>query len=65
MEKLALVYFIFGALTFGIGSYRAYLGKQSLDSGPLDSISWFILWWIYLPVFCVRYIKYKFRGRSI
>lgn len=65
MEKFWLIYFVLGILTLALGSYRAYYGKQSLDIGPLDSMSWFLLWWIYLPIFCVRYVKYKIKGKSI
>jgi hypothetical protein len=54
-----------GVITLIIGSYRSYSGKQTLDSNPLDSVVWFLAWFIYLPVFCVRYVKYKIRGKSI
>lgn len=54
-----------GFVTLSIGSYRAYAGKQSLESDPLDSLGWFFVWFIYLPIFCVRYVKYKVRGKSI
>lgn len=65
MENFALVYLFMGFITLMIGSYRTYLGKQSVEPDPLDSVSWFFVWFIYLPVFCVRYVKYKLRGKSI
>jgi len=65
MENFVLIYFAIGIITFAIGSYRTYLRKQSVEPDPLDSISWFLIWFIYLPVFCVRFVKYKLKGKSI
>jgi hypothetical protein len=65
MENFALFYLTMGFITLIIGSYRAYKGKQSTEPDALDSVSWFLVWFLYLPIFCVRYIKYKLRGKSI
>lgn len=65
MKNFALIYLLLGFITLSIGSYRAYRGKQSVESDSLDSIGWFFMWFVYLPIFCVRYVKYKLRGKSI
>ena len=58
-------YCILGAITTVIGSYRAATNKTSIPADPLDSVSWFIMWFMYLPLFSIRYVKYKFKGKKI
>lgn len=60
-----IVYYIMALITVTIGSYRAYMGKTSIPPGALDSLGWFLLWWIFLPIFIVRYIKAKIKGESL
>lgn len=63
--NLIYLYIVFGLITVTIGSFRALTDKQSTDSGPLDSLSWFFAWFIYLPIFIVRFIKYKIKGKNL
>lgn len=65
MEKVALVYFVLGFVTLSIGTYRQVNQKQNLESGPLDSLAWFFVWFIYLPTFLFLYVKNKIKGKSI
>lgn len=60
-----LFYIMMGCITVVIGSFRALTSRQSTESTPLDSLSWFFVWFIYLPVFVVRYVKYKWRGKNL
>lgn len=64
-ENWIWFYLIGGFITITIGSYRALNNKQSTESTALDSLSWFFVWFIYLPIFIVRYVKYKFRGKKL
>lgn len=64
-SKFYIVYYAMALVTVTIGSYRAYQGKQSIPPGPLDSVGWFLLWWIFLPIFIVKYVKAKIKGKSI
>lgn len=65
IEKIAMWYFILGTFTVSIGTYRSITDKQSIPGNPLDALSWFIMWWVYLPIFIVRFIKYKIRGKQL
>lgn len=60
-----ILYYFLGIVTVCIGAYRSAYNKQSIPAEALDTIAWFLLWWIYLPIFLIRYIKYKIKGRSI
>lgn len=63
--KLMMWYCILGAITYAIGSYRALTDKTSTPPDWLSSLSWFIVWWMYLPTFIIRYIKYKIKGKNL
>jgi len=65
MILFATWYFILGLLTCGIGVYRGITGKQSAEPDELSVLSWFLFWWVYLPIFLIRYIKYKVNGKSL
>lgn len=65
-RELAMWYFIGGTLTSLIGIYRGLVkNKQSFEPDGLTSLSWFLLWWIWLPIFVVRFIKYKIKGKTL
>ncbi len=61
--RFFIVYYLIGIITVAIGSYRAAMEKQSVPPGPLDSIGWYLLWWIFLPIFIVKYVKAKIKGK--
>lgn len=65
VKTIALIYFIGGLFTAFIGAFRAAKNKQTLPPSELDALSWFIMWWMYLPIFSFRWIKYKLRGKSL
>lgn len=65
MVLFAMWYFILGLITTGIGIYRNLTGKQVTEPDELSVLSWFLCWWVYLPIFTVRYIKYKINGKKL
>lgn len=65
MEKATLVYVILGFVTLSIGTYRQINQKHNVESGPLDSLAWFFVWFVYLPTFLFLYVKNKVKGKSI
>lgn len=65
MTLFAMWYFILGLLTTGIGVYRNLTGRQVAEPDELSVLSWFLCWWVYLPLFVVRYIKYKINGKKL
>ena len=65
-RELAMWYFIGGTLTSLIGIYRGLIkNKQSFEPDDLTSLSWFLLWFIWLPILTFRYIKYRLKGKRI
>ena len=65
-REFAMWYFIGGLLTSIIGVYRGFIkGKQSSEPDELTSFSWFLIWFIWLPVFIFRWIKSKIKGKTI
>ena len=52
MNKFAMIYFFFGILTCIIGGYRAI--KYNYETDELTSLSWFYVWWIFLPILLVK-----------
>lgn len=54
---IAQWYFILGILTIVIGIYRGITNRQSTEPDELTVFSWFILWWIWLPIFLIKYLK--------
>jgi hypothetical protein len=65
MVLIAMWFFVLGLLTTGIGIYRSMSGKSSAEPDELSVLSWFLAWWIYLPIFTVRYIKHKINGKTL
>ena len=65
IEKITMWYCLLGLITMLIGMYRGLTNKQATEANELDSISWFFAWWIYLPIFIVRYVKYKLMGKNL
>ena len=62
IRELAMWYFIGGTVTSLIGIYRGmFKNKQSIEPDELTSLSWFLLWFIWLPTFLVGYIKQKIK----
>jgi hypothetical protein len=54
-------YFLLGLMTMIIGVYRNLKNKQTSDPDELTVFSWFILWWVWLPllIFRVIYLRLK------
>lgn len=66
MREIAMWYCICGTITSLIGIYRGLIkNKQSSPPDELTSMSWFLLWFIWLPVFIVRWVKYRLKGKKI
>lgn len=55
-SQIAMWYAILGLITCVIGIYRSLKNKQSLPPDELTSLSWFMCWWIWLPVFVVKLV---------
>lgn len=64
-KQFAMWYLLLGIITVIIGTFRGVTNRQSTHSGPLDGIAWMFAWFIYLPIFVVRFIKYKLRGKKL
>ena len=64
-RDFAMWFCIGGTLTSVIGIYRGLRNKQSSEPDELTSFSWFLLWFIWLPVFIVRWVKYRLKGKKI
>jgi hypothetical protein len=45
--------------------FRAIKGKPAQEPGWLDVFMWLFAWWFLLPIFIVRWIKYKIKGENI
>jgi len=58
-SQIAMWYTIMGLLTCIIAITRSLRNKQSLPPDELTSLSWFILWWIWLPLLLWRLIQTK------
>ena len=61
MREIIMWYFIFGLVTSVIGVYRGVKGKQSAEPDELTSLSWFVVWWVWLPIFIVKFVKKYFK----
>ena len=66
INQVAEWYFIMGLLTSVIGIFRSIRGKQGTPTDELLALSWFIVWWIWLPIFIFRWpYNYFFKKRKI
>jgi len=65
IEKIMMWYFLLGLFTTVIGIYRGIKGKQSSEPDDLTVFSWFLFWWIYLPIYLIRKIKYLIKGKNL
>lgn len=59
MNNFAQWYFIMGLITAIIGGYRSW--RYDIEQDELTGLSWFLVWWVYLPYFIIRtgYLKMK------
>ena len=61
MRNFAEWYFIMGLITCVIGGYRSW--KYNIEQDELAGLSWFLVWWVYLPLFFVRTICLKIKSK--
>jgi len=54
-------YFLLGLMTMIIGVYRNLKNKQTTEPDELTVLSWFLLWWIWLPLLIFRVIYLRFK----
>jgi len=54
-------YFLLGLMTMIIGVYRNLKNKQTSEPDELTVLTWFLFWWIWLPllIFRVIYLRIK------
>ncbi len=64
-EKIAMWWVITGIITTMIGTYRAHKRRPGVEPNELDAILWMLLPWFFLPIFIVRWIKYKIKGKTL
>lgn len=65
MKKFILIYTIGFLVSTCIFLFRALRNKPSTPPDFLDIFFWLFAWWFILPIFVVRWIKYKLKGESI
>lgn len=58
-------YFVLGLLTMFIGVYRNFKKKQTSEPDELTVLSWFLLWWAWLPFLIFRIIYLKVKKQQI
>ena len=49
-------YFLLGLMTMIIGVYRNLKNKQTSEPDELTVLTWFLFWWIWLPLLIFRVI---------
>ena len=54
-------YFLLCLMTMIIGVYRNLKNKQTSEPDELTVLSWFLLWWIWLPLLIFRVIYLRFK----
>lgn len=64
-ELFAMIWAMGWLVTSIISSYRVVRGKQATPTPYMDVLGYMFLWPIILPIFLVRWAKYKLRGESI
>lgn len=64
-ENFIIAYIIGWLVTSLISSVRAVRRKQGSNHTELDVLGYMFNWWIILPIFIVRWVKYKIRGQDI
>jgi Na+/H+ antiporter NhaC len=58
-------YFFLGLTTMLIGVYRNLKNKQSSEPDELTVLTWFLLWWIWLPFLIFRVIYLKVKNKNV
>lgn len=53
-EQIATWYLIFGFITIVWGTIRYLLGKNVAQPDELLFLSWFIVWFLFLPILIVK-----------
>ena len=56
MMLFAQWYFLGGLFTCLMGLVRGTYGKNDPDGDFGIALTWFMLWWIYLPTITIRYL---------
>lgn len=56
-EDIAKWYLIFGFITIAWGTIRYLLGKNVSQPDELLFFSWFIVWFLFLPILIVKTAK--------
>lgn len=64
-ELIAKVWAIGWLTTSIISSFRVVRGKQANPSPYMDVLGYTLNWPIILPIFLVRWTKYKLKGKSL
>ena len=54
IDKLVMWYFFIGIITCIIGIYRYTKGKQGTEPDELIVLSWFLVWWVWLPYLVIN-----------
>jgi hypothetical protein len=54
-------YFLLGLMTMIIGVYRNLKNKQTSEPDELTVFTWFLFWWIWLPLLIFRVIYLRFK----
>jgi hypothetical protein len=54
-------YFLLGLMTMIIGVYRNLKNKQTSEPDELTVLTWFLFWWIWLPLLIFRVIYLRFK----
>lgn len=65
VELFAKVWALGWFITSFISSFRVVRGKQGSPNPYMDVLGYTLNWPIILPIFIVRWTKYKLRGKSI
>lgn len=64
-ERFILIYILGWLATSLISSVRAVRKKQGSNHTELDVLGYMFNWWMILPIFLIRWTKYKMRGEDI
>ena len=52
-------------VTCAVSTFRAVRGRQAAPTPYQDVVTYVFAWWLFLPIFAVRWVKYRLRGQSI
>jgi Na+/H+ antiporter NhaC len=58
-------YFFLGLTTMLIGVYRNLKNKQSSEPDELAVLTWFLLWWIWLPLLIFRVVYLIVKNKNV